>query len=38
MGGTGNPGVVGVNGDNGKEGDYTIGGITQDQFKQYVWK
>jgi len=29
---------VGVNGDNGKEGDYSVGGITQAQFKEYIWK
>jgi hypothetical protein len=37
-GNTGGGGPVGVSGDNGKEGDYTVGGISQDQFDQYVWK
>ena len=27
---------MGTNGDNGKEGDYTVGSITQDQFNQYA--
>jgi hypothetical protein len=37
-GGTGAPGVAGKTGPNGNEGDFLVGSISPEQFKDYVWK
>jgi len=36
-GGSGSPGTVGAVGPTGAAGDFLVGGITDDQFKTYVW-